>query len=55
MGSWPLVEALLKSVASWFSWLAAAVLPLAVAVWAALCRLVEICCVTCANLDGSDC
>lgn len=50
-----MVEAVLKSLASWVNWLAAAVLPLVVALWAAACRFVEICCVTCAYLLGSVC
>ena len=55
LGSWPLVEAFEKSVASWLSWFAAVELPVVWAVWAALCRFVAICCVTCWYLVGSDC
>lgn len=55
LGSWPLCEALLKSVANWLSCDAAEVLPSAVAVLAALCRLVAICAVTCWYWVGLDC
>lgn len=48
-------EALLKSVARVLSCEAAVVLPSDVAVWAAVFRLVEICCVTCAYWVGLDC
>ena len=55
VGSWPLCEALVKSVASWLSWVACVELPSAVAVWAAVCRFVAICWVTCLYSVGFDC
>ena len=55
MGSWPLVEAFEKSVASLESWLAAPGLPSDVAVCAAACRFVAICWVTFAYSVGLDC
>src|ERR1035441_7047053 len=55
LGSWPLSEAFVKSVASWLSWVAAVVLPSAWAVAAALVRFVAICAVTCLYSAGFDC
>ncbi len=43
IGQWPLVDALVKSPASWLSRFAAVELPLAWAVCAASCRFVAIC------------
>ena len=42
LGSCPLLDALVKSVASWLSSFAAVVLPFDWAVWAAFCRFVLI-------------
>ena len=55
LGSWPVLDAVEKSVESWLSWLAALVLPLACAVCAASCKLVAICAVTCWYFVGSVC
>src|ERR1022692_344119 len=55
LGSWPLCEALVKSVASWLSWTSCVELPSAVAVLAAFCRFVAICWVTCLYSVGFDC
>ena len=54
-GSWPLWEAVEKSLASCVNCPAALVFPCDCAVCAAVCRLVEICWVTCVYLVGFDC
>lgn len=55
MGSWPVEDALWKSLESCVSSVASGVFPLDVADWAAVCRLVAIWLVTCEYCAGFDC
>jgi hypothetical protein len=55
LGSWPDVEAVVKSVASCVSCAAPPLFPLEVSLCAADCKLAAICFVTCAYSDGLVC